>query len=86
VDISQKEANTHDATHMKTQEERRSHQSVDSTVLLRRKKKIFWEVDGEREGERRGREKWGQFRYRRRWVRSTECQVFESSCEAVWEG
>jgi hypothetical protein len=73
VDISQREAqNTHDTTHRlyETQEERRTQQSVDATVLLRRGKKIISEVEGERErweGERRGREKGGRFRYRRRW-------------------
>jgi len=44
VDISKKEAwNTHDTIHRpyETQEERRSHQNVDDTVLLRRGKKII---------------------------------------------
>jgi hypothetical protein len=33
-----------------------------------------------------GRGKRGQFRYRRRWGRSTEGQEFESRCVAVGEG
>ena len=44
VDISQKEAqNTHDTTYRpyETQEERRSHQSVDATVLFSRGKRII---------------------------------------------
>jgi hypothetical protein len=44
VDISQKEAqNTHDATHRpyEIQEERRSQQSVDATVLLSRGKRVI---------------------------------------------
>jgi len=49
VDISQKEArNTHNTTHRpyETQEERRSHQSVDATVLLSRGKENKQERGG----------------------------------------
>jgi hypothetical protein len=43
VDISPKTWNTHDTTQRpyETQEERRPHQSVDATVLLRKGKKII---------------------------------------------
>ena len=57
MDIIQKEAwNTHNSTHRpyETQEERRSHQSVDVTVLLRREKKIVPRSRG-REGSGRDR-------------------------------
>jgi hypothetical protein len=57
VYISQKEAqDTQDTTHRpyETQEERRPHQSVDSTVLLRRRKKI---ILGSRRREGSGRER-----------------------------
>jgi hypothetical protein len=65
VDNSQKEAqNSQNTTHRpyKTQEERRSHQSVDDTVLLRRGEKIIPRKQRERgiwEGEKRVREKVG---------------------------
>jgi hypothetical protein len=59
VDISPKEAqNTHNTTHRpyETQEERRAHQSVDATVLLRRGKKI---ISGSRGREGSWRERGG---------------------------
>jgi hypothetical protein len=77
VDISQKEAqDTYYTTHRRydTQEERKPHQSVDATVLLRRGKRIISASRGrERPGsEKRERRKKGDwFRYRRRWGRST---------------
>jgi hypothetical protein len=57
VDISQKEAqNTHNTTHRpyESQEERRPHQSVDATILLRRGKTIISGSRG-REGSERER-------------------------------
>jgi hypothetical protein len=72
MDISQKEApNNHDTTHRpyKIQEERRSHQSVDATVLLSREKRIIPEKSSQIrtwEGDRRERGKQGQCRYGRR--------------------
>jgi hypothetical protein len=91
VDNSQEAQNIQESIHRphEAQEERRSHERVDSTLLLNWGKRIIsWKYRerGIWEGERSGREKEGQFRYGRRQGRSTEGQEFESSCIAVWEG
>jgi hypothetical protein len=92
VAINQKESlNTHNTTHRpyETQEERKAHQSVDATVLLSRGKRMISGKERERgiwEGERGEGERGIQFRYERRWARSTEDQEFESRCVAVGEG
>ena len=80
-----------DKTHRpyETYEERRSHLSLDATVLLNRDKIIISGKKKERgiwEGKRKGSEMRGQFRCGRRWGRSTENQEFESGSTAVGEG
>jgi hypothetical protein len=87
VDISQKEAQkTHSTTYRpyETQEERRSPQSVEATVLLRRGKNNLQEIEGERNlGGGEEREEKG---YGRGWRRSTEGWECESMSGAVGKG
>ena len=60
---------------------------MDAIVLLSRRKRIISGQQRERViWKGWGRENGGQFKYRRRWGRRTEGQVFKSRCIAVGEG